>query len=228
MPMPRKPDPELYCETCVNQLRRNKGESIPQFSRRRFCSLECWKRSFPPADAPERFCSGCERMRAAEEFNFDRTKRGGRTTRCRDCRRPVSRAYHQARMLDPASRVRRAEAVKEWRQQNPDKWRKQYTAYRQGRGIKARASDLRRFYGMTVDDYMALVVAQDGKCAICDAPPKAGKILHVDHDHSTGVVRGLLCGSCNSGLGYFRDDIERLLLAVAYLETSRCPAFKLA
>ena len=55
------------------------------------------------------------------------------------------------------------------------------------------------------------------RCAICGAPPTAQKRLSLDHDHATGLDRGMLCQPCNIGLGQFRDDQHRLLAAVAYL-----------
>ena len=55
------------------------------------------------------------------------------------------------------------------------------------------------------------------RCAICGDPPKADKRLSLDHDHATGLDRGLLCQPCNIGLGQFRDDPHRLLSAVVYL-----------
>lgn len=61
---------------------------------------------------------------------------------------------------------------------------------------------------------------QDGLCAICKAPetPEPKGNLHVDHDHTSGRVRGLLCFPCNAGLGSFKDDIERLEAAIEYLK----------
>lgn len=70
-------------------------------------------------------------------------------------------------------------------------------------------------YGMTVEDYDRMLAEQEGRCAACgDVPTKR---LHVDHDHSTGQVRGLLCGECNLGIGKFKDDPERLESAARYL-----------
>lgn len=75
-------------------------------------------------------------------------------------------------------------------------------------------------------DYDALYKAQDGKCAICGQPPtlkdarngRTTKKLAVDHCHETGAVRGLLCTGCNTGLGCFSDDIDRIRCAITYLE----------
>ena len=59
---------------------------------------------------------------------------------------------------------------------------------------------------------------QRGLCAVCDKPLKRGKTTHVDHDHTTGKVRGLLHGPCNVMIGYAKDDTAILLGAVRYLE----------
>jgi hypothetical protein len=58
------------------------------------------------------------------------------------------------------------------------------------------------------------VLRQDGVCAICGRPNPE----HVDHDHETGAVRGILCFNCNGGLGQFRDSIDALLSAASYLD----------
>lgn len=93
---------------------------------------------------------------------------------------------------------------KAWREANREKVAAQQRAYR-----------FRRRYGITVEKYDALLAEQGGGCAICHEVPK--KVLRVDHDHGTGEVRGLLCHQCNVGLGFFKDDPERLRSAVEYL-----------
>jgi hypothetical protein len=78
-------------------------------------------------------------------------------------------------------------------------------------------------YGVTEAQYVEMLEQQGHACAICESTDWAGRhgSPHVDHDHVTGVVRGLLCGNCNNGLGHFKDDPARLLAAIAYLEKSR-------
>jgi hypothetical protein len=80
-----------------------------------------------------------------------------------------------------------------------------------------------RRYGITFEQYEAMLAEQHNRCAICGSEPdpngrrSAGR-LHVDHDHETGRVRGLLCNRCNPGVGYFLHDTDRLRAAIAYLE----------
>lgn len=73
----------------------------------------------------------------------------------------------------------------------------------------------RRQYGIGFQEYGDLYLRQLGKCAICDEMPE--KPLVIDHDHATGAVRGLLCATCNSGLGMFKDNVGALAGAIGYL-----------
>jgi hypothetical protein len=72
-----------------------------------------------------------------------------------------------------------------------------------------------RNYGLTLEDYRALVARQGNACAICG---KSGLRLCIDHCHATGKVRGLLCNRCNTGLGCYADDPKLTAAATAYLE----------
>lgn len=81
-----------------------------------------------------------------------------------------------------------------------------------------RDKKLRKAYGITLEDYSRILNDQGGGCAICGSSVDvAGRKLAVDHCHSTGMVRGILCSHCNRGLGFFRDDPERLRAAIRYL-----------
>lgn len=68
-----------------------------------------------------------------------------------------------------------------------------------------------------------MLARQDGRCAICRTTFPGGRWghFHVDHEHETGAVRGLLCTVCNIGLGYFDDSADRLAQAAAYLTGAR-------
>lgn len=81
---------------------------------------------------------------------------------------------------------------------------------------RRRSRHLMGDYKITSTQYDQLHEAQEGKCAICASPPKAGHRLHVDHCHESGAVRGLLCAACNTRLAFFEEFGER---AAKYLAT---------
>ena len=81
--------------------------------------------------------------------------------------------------------------------------------------------DLKSKYGMSINDYIAMLKSQNYVCAICgrsDSGDSNSKRLYVDHDHITGKIRGLLCSQCNMGLGKFYDNKNYLKRAILYLE----------
>lgn len=72
-----------------------------------------------------------------------------------------------------------------------------------------------KMYGLTVEDYQQMYHRQEGRCAICQ---KETEDFNIDHNHTTGKARGLLCRFCNLGIGNLRDDINLVRNAVLYLE----------
>lgn len=86
-----------------------------------------------------------------------------------------------------------------------------------------RDARLVRTYGITLDDYLFIAEAQNHRCRICRNPPAEGWWLAVDHDHQTGLLRGLLCTRCNSLLANANDSTETLKRAIAYLERKQWP-----
>ena len=96
-------------------------------------------------------------------------------------------------------------------------------AYREANAGTTKAYDLRRSFGIDLAEYQKMFVTQAGVCACCEKPEhekRSGKTrwLAVDHCHETGEIRGLLCGSCNRGIGKFEDDPNLLRKAADYLE----------
>lgn len=82
----------------------------------------------------------------------------------------------------------------------------------------AKNAYLKRTYNITLDEYDVLLDAQGGVCAICKRPPRT-RSLHVDHDHKTGLIRGLLCMPCNTQLLRRHVTADRLRAAADYLES---------
>lgn len=104
------------------------------------------------------------------------------------------------------------ENVKRWQRENRDKTKEML-----------RRSRLRVKYGIEPEDYDRMLAEQGFACAICHKPETQSKDgrFHVDHCHSTDVVRGLLCDRCNVGLGSFGDDPDALVRAAEYLRLTR-------
>lgn len=79
-------------------------------------------------------------------------------------------------------------------------------------------SHLKRTYGITVDEYEAMLESQGGVCAICGGTEKIeGRLMAVDHCHTTGAIRGILCSNCNRSIGLLGDNIDILKSAIKYL-----------
>lgn len=93
---------------------------------------------------------------------------------------------------------------------------KEHPNYRHGVAEARRRTDLRKNYGITFEQYDAMFANQNGVCAICGSAGGKKK-LHVDHCHTTGKIRGLLCINCNHGLGHFKDNEKLMLEAIKYL-----------
>lgn len=78
-----------------------------------------------------------------------------------------------------------------------------------------------KYHSLPNGTYARIFAEQGGVCAICKAPPPEGRPLHLDHDHATHQVRGLLCNACNTGLGGFKDDLMLMAYGMKYLTDKR-------
>lgn len=101
--------------------------------------------------------------------------------------------------------------------------REYYRRHREEHGLSYRESAMQKKFGISLHEYGQMLLAQGGKCAICEKESGGTrhgetKALAVDHDHKTGKVRGLLCESCNQGIGKLQDDPEILRKAADYIE----------
>lgn len=123
------------------------------------------------------------------------------TARCKKCTCEVT-AYSKKTEEAKASSK---QASLRWKERNKDKIKNQV---------------LKRTYGISLDEYNAMLSAQDNECAICEKEfaNNQRRNLYVDHCHTSGIVRGLLCQKCNQGLGLFDDNKRFLKKAISYLE----------
>lgn len=143
-------------------------------------------------------CSYCGEVKPTTEFARYKSKgkKWGFQSCCRECNKKMARKY---------------------RLENPEKARK-----------AVKSSAIKRRYGITPEDKERMLKNQGYKCAICGEElflfgdmENRNKVAHVDHNHETGEVRGLLCDKCNRGLGYFRDNTDYLLSAISYLKKNK-------
>lgn len=161
-------------------------------------------------------CKKCGEIKSLEEFYRATGMADGHRSECKDCHKSKQRAWYQANRDHPIA------GVKRWQQENKDHLHAYRREYRKGRKAEDRDAHLRRTFGITQADYDELLARQGGGCGICGKPP--GKIsLHVDHDHETGEIRGLLCVGCNNALGQFHDDPDLLALAADYVSSETWP-----
>ena len=116
-----------------------------------------------------------------------------------------------------SDKIKRSTA--EWRKKNPEKAREFHRNWKKKNPEKVLAYKLRSRFKITLEQYREMFKQQKNMCAICWINgEKFTRKLHIDHDHKTGKVRGLLCKNCNHGLGMFKDDIYRLSNAINYLK----------
>lgn len=155
--------------------------------------------------------------------------------RCRICRRSKDMKYKHAHKEE------RLAYNQKWRSENrervnanerkrrieiPEKYKEWARIQRERLGALRSLQESTRLRNISVDEYNKMHEEQNGLCAICQRENtqksrKQGELcrLAIDHCHETGLVRGLLCGACNKGIGHFKDNVEFLISAIAYLES---------
>jgi hypothetical protein len=166
-------------------------------------------------EAGSKRCNVCGELKALTEFYAAPGCTDGQRGDCRTCFQAKAVARAEA---DPDRRRAARDRARQWLLDYPERKRTNNQAYAAtGRkGPADRKSHLKRRFGLTPEDYDRMLDEQGGGCAICGDAPGA-TALHVDHDHDTGVVRGLLCFRCNSALGNLRDDPDTIGAALAYV-----------
>ena len=177
-------------------------------------------------------CSRCKLELSSDKFLKDSGKQSGLTSHCRDCKKKQRLSEQGRKRSTNYYSSKRYKELKKKHNQKPEikkriaeyaKTEKSLSAGRAHRSrpevkesikIWAKRYSLKKQYGLTLEEHQSMVTAQKSCCKICHRPAK----LHVDHDHNTGKVRGLLCLSCNMALGLMKDNTEVLSNAIKYLQ----------
>lgn len=142
-------------------------------------------------------CVQCQLSKELADFSpYERNRNRGLRLRCKDCNNLNDRNKRKA---NPEA-VREKDRAKYWR--DPEINRKER---------------LKREFGLTLEGYANMLAGQKGVCAICKTPPASNRRLAVDHCHTTGRIRQLLCTKCNTALGFFKESAEIVQAAADYL-----------
>jgi hypothetical protein len=156
-------------------------------------------------------CRICGETKPLDAFYSMAGMRDGHRNECKTCNLAQRRGRYDSKKA--------VDRVQQWRTANPGRYadyRREYNA-RPERKRALRDQYYRRTFGISADEFDALLEAQGGGCAICGTRPERVASLHLDHCHETGAIRGILCLSCNQALGHFRDDPALLEAAARYL-----------
>lgn len=154
-------------------------------------------------------CRKCSLEKQATEFHKAKGNKDGLASYCKDCVRAVRKRHFQTHKEEYYKRS------SEWKRKNRSTLSEKYREWCKKHPTKNLEHRLRK-YGLTLEDFNRMAEEQGGVCAICRCVPTLHR-LFVDHCHVTGKVRGLLCNSCNSVLGYAKDNTEVLKVAIQYL-----------
>lgn len=164
-------------------------------------------------------CSRCGVEKQAAEFSVKSRKdrNGGKPflySACTECERAERKRSYYKNRDSVLERSKQAYA------ENPQKFIEKSARTRDKEKAKeyGRAYNLQKLYDLTVEQYNEMLESQNRLCAICHSECTSGRRLAVDHSHDTGLVRGLLCGRCNTMLGRVEENVEILKNMVRYLE----------
>ncbi len=153
-----------------------------------------------------RVCSDCKEEFPATKEYFNLRSNGKPKAYCKPCDNTRTRAY-----------------FRKMKEERPEQYRKKLDQGNKWKTDNAktygRKHDLKKNYGITIEQYDEMLEAQSGVCAICQNQCSTGRRLAVDHCHEIGEIRGLLCSNCNQGIGKFKDSIKLLEAAIKYLES---------
>jgi Autographiviridae endonuclease VII len=160
-------------------------------------------------------CSKCEEVKPLHKFSRHAQSSDGRRPDCKECQARRNAVWY---LKDQPQRQAARASYYERNREHVLARQKQYAAANPDKIAKNARRNRLKAYGLSLEEYDQLFLEQGGVCLICKRPETITRNLPVDHDHTTGKVRGLLCTPCNSVLGLVDEDSERLRLMAEYLE----------
>jgi hypothetical protein len=179
--------------------------------------------------ASTKTCSRCKTPKPRNEFHGHAHHPDGLRSWCKSCRARRLPAAYRTVAPKPCSACNVVKPPDDFTKSiyNADGLssycrscgRQRQKAFREAHPERTNASKLRSKYGITAEQYNAMLATQNGQCAICETTVSGRKrtVFYIDHNHSTRTVRGLLCMNCNTGLGMFQDSARVLENARNYL-----------
>ena len=168
-----------------------------------------------PGDS--KVCTGCKSQLPIDQFYRNAAKRDGRSEYCKTCKTGICKRLQVD--TPPTLICTRCKETKP----SDSFYLNQLGKHRRSLECKScqRSGSMKRRYGITLEQFDELVRCQNGGCRICGSRPP-GVTLVVDHCHQTGAIRGILCGYCNTGLGFFKDNPDLCKAAENYLRETSC------
>lgn len=168
----------------------------------------------------QKLCTQCKKIKPLDQFYRRKRAKDGRTSECKECRNAAAKQWK----IDNPERAQETERNRVRDYSREIVRTKEFRATPEGKR-RTRGYRLKAEYGISLEQYEALLGEQAGVCAICHRPPSGenhvNRYLHVDHDHVTGKIRGLLCHPCNVAIGLLGDDPERIQSAASYVHHRR-------
>lgn len=150
-----------------------------------------------------KICSRCKINKPFSDYFKDNLRKIGIRCKCKECCK--------------------TETI-EWREKNRSQYNNYTAMWRATNPDRQHATEIKKRYKLSVEEYNYLLSIQNNKCRICgiehDPSRKRGR-LYVDHCHNSSKVRGLLCSECNKGLGCFKENMDFLRMAAIYLKMSQ-------
>lgn len=157
-----------------------------------------------------RICSKCHMKKEFSNFRRQTSRKDGCQSWCKKCASKRDKTYWKKEK----NKLRAREYRRTHKEHLSQLRRKRYL----NNLPKHKDQQLRRTFGISLDQYNIMLKKQNNKCKICNKE-EVGRKLSVDHDHKSGKVRGLLCNHCNRGIGSFYDNPTLLLTAIKYLKS---------